>query len=66
LKGYDIIHRDIKGENIFIKDKQVKLGYIIYIIYNFTNLIYVGDFGLARERPCASGQAMSTVGTEYI
>jgi serine/threonine protein kinase len=37
LKGFDIVHRDIKGENIFIKDKHVKLGYIICIVYNFTN-----------------------------
>jgi serine/threonine protein kinase len=66
LKGFGIVHRDIKGENIFIKDKQVKLGYIIYIAYNFSNLIYIGDFGLARERPCTSDETMTIVGTEFI
>jgi serine/threonine protein kinase len=47
LEHFNMIHRDIKGGNVFIrKDNTVKIGSFFLFLSFF---ICIGDFGMARQ-----------------
>jgi serine/threonine protein kinase len=65
LEECNMIHRDIKGSNIFItKDNKVKIGIIFYFILFY--FLYLGDFGCSRILSFDSHNATTCeIGTWY-
>jgi serine/threonine protein kinase len=63
LKCFNIIHRNIKKENIFIMaNNKVKIGFLCLFLILFC-IFFKGEFGVSRELSFHSEQSFTHIGT---